>query len=85
VQVPILTRSAITALYLSNGQTTVIGGLSSETKGRQEEGVPVLKNIPGLGAMFRNQSDRNSFSDTLIFITPHILPKFGNRIIYGGK
>ena len=85
VQVPILTRSANTALYLSNGQTTVIGGLSSETKGRQEEGVPILKNIPGLGAMFRSQADRNSFSDTLIFITPHILPKFRNRVRYEGK
>lgn len=84
-QVPILTRSAVTALYLSNGQTTVIGGLSSETEGLQEEGVPVLKNIPGLGTMFRNESGRKSFSDTLIFITPHILPKFGNKVSPAGK
>ena len=85
VQVPILTRSAITALYLSNGQTTVIGGLSSETKGRQEDGIPFLKDIPGLGGMFRSQSDRDSFSDTLIFITPHILPQLGSKVTYEGK
>ncbi|WP_338688767.1 secretin N-terminal domain-containing protein [Haloferula helveola] len=80
VQLPILTRSAETALYLANGQTTVIGGLSSETKSRQEGGIPLLKDIPGLGAAFRSQADRNAFSDTLIFITPHILPKVADRL-----
>lgn len=75
VQVPVLTRSAVTSLYLTNGQTTVIGGLSAETESNQEDGVPFLKDIPGLGAMFRSQSDRNGFNDTLIFITPHILPR----------
>lgn len=84
-QVPILTRSATTSLYLANGQTTVIGGLSSETKSLQEEGVPFLKNIPGLGGMFRNRAGRNSFTDTLIFITPHILPRATTTVEYQGK
>ena len=75
VQVPILTRSAITSLYLADGQTTVIGGLSSEIESLQEAGIPVLKNLPGLGGFFRNRASRNSLSDTLIFITPHILPQ----------
>ncbi len=85
VQTPILTRSAITSLYLATGQTTVIGGLSSESTSLQEEGIPFLKNIPGLGAMFRNSSDRDSFSDTLIFLTPHILPRGDQRVRYQGK
>ena len=85
VQTPILTRSAITSLYLATGQTTVIGGLSSESESLQEEGIPFLKNIPGLGAMFRNSSNRNSFSDTLIFLTPHILPSSDNSSRFGSK
>lgn len=86
VQTPILTRSAITSLYLATGQTTVIGGLASESTTIQEDGVPFLKNIPGLGAMFRNSSDRDSFSDTLIFITPHILPRGASAVTFeGGK
>jgi type IV pilus assembly protein PilQ len=63
----------------------VIGGLSSESKSLQEEGVPFLKNIPGLGGMFRNQSDRKTFSDTLIFITPHILPQARTAVELQGK
>ena len=84
-QVPVITRSASTSLYLANGQTTVIGGLSSESKSLQEEGVPFLKNIPGLGGMFRNQADRKTFSDTLIFITPHILPQARTAVELQGK
>ncbi len=75
VQVPILTRSALTSLYLADGQTTVIGGLSSETQSDQEGGIPGLKNLAGFGALFRNSSSRTSLNDTLIFITPHILPR----------
>jgi len=75
VQVPILTRSALTSLYLADGQTTVIGGLSSETQSDQEGGIPGLKNLPGFGALFRNSKSRTALNDTLIFITPHILPR----------
>lgn len=85
IQVPILTRSATTSLYLANGQTTVIGGLSSETESLQEEGIPFLKSVPGVGAMFRNQSGRNGFTDTLIFITPHILPRASIAVQREGK
>lgn len=77
VQVPVLTRSANTSLYLANGQTTVIGGLSSTTNSLQEEGIPILKDLPGVGGAFRNSANRDAFSDTLIFITPHILPHSG--------
>ena len=85
LQTPILTRSAVTSLYLATGQTTVIGGLSSESNSLQEEGIPFLKNIPGLGAMFQNSSNRNYFSDTLIFLTPHILPSGQKPVNYDGK
>jgi type IV pilus assembly protein PilQ len=85
IQTPILTRSAITSLYLANGQTTVIGGLSTETKSNQEEGIPFLKGIPGIGAMFRNRDGNDAFTDTLIFITPHILPRVSERAKWQGK
>ena len=75
IQTPILTRLAETSLYLANGQTTVIGGLSSETESDQVDGIPVLKDLPGVGGMFRNTINRTGLNDTLIFITPTILPQ----------
>lgn len=77
IQVPISTRSAETTLYLADGQTTVIGGLSTETKSDNTSGVPLLKDIPGIGAAFRSRGTRDSMTDTLIFITPHVLPYSG--------
>lgn len=74
LQVPIITRSASTLLYLADGQTTVIGGLSTQSENDGESGIPFLKDVPLLGYAFRNTTTRSSFSDTLIFITPHILP-----------
>lgn len=73
LQVPITTRKASTTVFLADGETTVIGGLSQETKSNGHSGIPVLKDIPLLGNLFRNTSRRSALSDTLIFITPHIL------------
>lgn len=75
LQVPILTRMATTNLYLADGQTTVIGGLSTDTESEQIEGIPLLKNLPLLGPLFRSTNTRTALSDTLIFITPRILPE----------
>ncbi len=74
LQVPITTRAASTMLYLSHGQTTVIGGLSTESKTASESGIPILKDLPVLGALFRNRTNRTALSDTMIFITPYVLP-----------
>ena len=69
----ILTKSAETNVLLFDGQTTVIGGLNKESKTKSEDGVPLLKEIPLLGWLFKRDSDTSKMEDLLIFITPHIL------------
>jgi type IV pilus assembly protein PilQ len=69
----IITKNAETSVVLANGQTTVIGGLNKETVSDSETGIPWLKDIPGLGHLFKTTSTSNDFEDVLIFITPHIL------------
>ncbi|MDP2839656.1 MAG: hypothetical protein Q8O11_06325, partial [Syntrophales bacterium] len=39
-----------------------------------EGGVPWLKNIPGLGWLFKATGEAQSMEEVLIFITPTILP-----------
>jgi len=60
-------------VILSNGQTTVIGGLNKETASETESGVPLLKDIPGIGFLFRSRGKSNSMEEVLIFITPYVL------------
>jgi type IV pilus assembly protein PilQ len=69
----ILTKRAETTVVVFDGQTTVIGGLNKETASESEMGVPVLKDIPGLGWLFRSKSKSKQFQEVLIFITPHVL------------
>jgi type IV pilus assembly protein PilQ len=69
----IITKSAETNVILYDGQTMVIGGLSKETASDAESGVPVLKDIPVLGALFRSTDKSSDMEEVLIFITPHIL------------
>ncbi|MBW2220874.1 MAG: hypothetical protein JRF40_15545, partial [Deltaproteobacteria bacterium] len=71
----IITKNAETSVILMDGQTTVIGGLSKETKTDAEAGVPYLREIPWVGYLFRGTSKSNKMEDVLIFITPHILEK----------
>ena len=69
----IITKKAETNVILFNGQTTVIGGLSKETKADQRAGIPYVKDVPGLGWLFGNRTRADLMEDVLIFITPYIL------------
>jgi len=69
----IITKKARTGVILFNGQTTVIGGLSKETKSSSDFGVPYLRDIPYLGYLFGGYGRSKNKEDLLIFITPHIL------------
>ncbi|MCP4113948.1 MAG: type IV pilus secretin PilQ [Desulfobacteraceae bacterium] len=69
----IITKNAETGVVLFDGQTTVIGGLNKSMKTDGGSGVPLLKDVPGLGYFFKSSSKTNAMEDLLIFITPHIL------------
>jgi type IV pilus assembly protein PilQ len=75
----ILTKKAETTVVVFNGQTTVIGGLSKETATKFESGVPYLKDIPGLGWLFRSKSKSKDMQEVLIFITPHVLEEKSDK------
>ena len=66
-------RNVATQLTLSDGQTVVIGGLISDTRTQNDSGVPYLKDVPGLGVFFRNQSPSRQRQELLIFITPYVI------------
>ena len=70
---PINSRAAKTKVLVPNGQTAVIGGIYQNDETFTERGVPLLKDIPILGWLFKsNQEDQNK-NELLIFLTPRIL------------
>jgi len=73
---PVNTKNARTTVMLRDGGTTVIGGLSQETRSESESGIPLLKDIPFLGRLFGGQRKGMTKDEILIFITPRVLPGF---------
>ncbi len=67
------TSNAETHVIVSNGQTAVIGGLTTEDEIESEHGVPILKDIPILGMLFKYKTKRIESRDLVIFVTPTIV------------
>jgi general secretion pathway protein D len=66
-------RSATTTLTVKDGETMVIAGLVRNRKLRTETKVPLLGDIPLLGALFRTSSEQNEKSNLVLVLTPHIM------------
>jgi len=68
-------QSAQTNVVVSDGETVVIAGLTSNEKQHTEEGIPILKDIPLIGNLFKRTSKVDNKDDLIVFVTPHIINK----------
>lgn len=66
-------QEAETDVVVSDGETVVIGGLVERKEELSETGVPLLKDIPLLGALFRYTKKEIIKKDLAIFVTPRIV------------
>jgi general secretion pathway protein D len=69
----ITTREAETSAIVKTGHTVVIGGLIGETQQTVESGVPLLKDLPLLGLLFKNRSVSRERTEIAIFLTPSVV------------
>lgn len=67
------TRKVTTQVLVDNGQTVVLGGIYEQTVNDAVTKVPLLGDVPLLGALFRTKSKVQNKTELLIFITPKIL------------
>lgn len=65
-------RRAETTLELPSGGTLAMAGLLSDETRQSVEGVPGLKNLPVLGALFRSNDFRRKETELVILVTPYI-------------
>jgi type IV pilus secretin PilQ/predicted competence protein len=74
MQVPsIRTSESTTRVLVSDGGTTVIGGILVDDESTQEDKVPGLGSLPLVGNLFRRSSTTRSTQEVLFFVTPRIL------------
>ncbi|MFU2487108.1 type IV pilus secretin PilQ [Thauera sp. WH-1] len=67
------TKSVQTEVTVDNGGTLVIGGVYEEQELSGEDRVPVLGELPVLGALFRTRSTIAEKKELLVFITPRLV------------
>ena len=60
-------------MLVENGGTVVIGGIFTQNDGDTVNKVPLLGDIPFIGALFRNTVRSSAKTELLVFITPKIV------------
>ncbi|MBU1863578.1 MAG: hypothetical protein KKH94_07955 [Candidatus Omnitrophica bacterium] len=72
--VPIVTSQEVeTTVIVRSGTTIVLGGLIQDSQSITMNKVPLLGDIPFLGAAFRSKSDDFKKTELVIFITPRVI------------
>jgi type IV pilus assembly protein PilQ len=69
----ITTQRATTQVLVSDGQTTVIGGIYRDSNETTNSGTPGLSRVPLLKWLFRRDTVTQGNTELLIFITPRII------------
>ena len=69
----ILNRSFDTSVIAHSGQTLVLGGLIRENNSSKDTKVPLLGDMPVLGALFRTESESKTRTELMVLITPRII------------
>ncbi|USD62238.1 type IV pilus secretin PilQ family protein [Vibrio sp. SCSIO 43140] len=71
--VAIDTQRIGTQVLVNNGETVVLGGIYQHSFSNKIDKVPLLGDIPGLGALFRRTYENIGKNELLIFVTPQII------------
>ncbi|HLV10242.1 MAG TPA: secretin and TonB N-terminal domain-containing protein [Halanaerobiales bacterium] len=66
-------REVNTTVRVRDGQTIVIGGLIQDVGSTSQSKVPILGDIPYIGALFRSDNSNVNQTEMVIYITPRVL------------
>ena len=69
----IATRELVTTVTVPNNETIVLGGLITTRDRKVRSGIPILSQIPYLGALFGSNTTGKEREELLIFIQPKII------------
>jgi len=73
-QVPVVKKTEIrTEARVNEGESLLIGGISVEADQDGTTGVPLLKDIPYIGAIFRSTSQRRARMERMFLLTPRVI------------
>jgi type III secretion protein C len=73
---PVIQRTTITTqAFINEGESLLIGGYKSDVRNDTETGVPGLKSLPVVGALFRHRQKETSHVEHLFMLTPRVIDR----------
>jgi general secretion pathway protein D len=69
----ILQRKFNSAVSVESGDTIVLGGVIQDKRSLGNSGVPLLKDIPLLGNLFKTNTDTDNRTEVIVLITPQVV------------
>lgn len=66
-------RHASATVAVRNGDTIILGGYIRSSSSKSNSGVPLLKDIPLIGMLFRTKSSKANRSETIVLLKPTVL------------
>lgn len=75
-QLPAVNQQTLTTTRrVMNGETIVVGGIIRKTENNGVTGIPLLKDLPIIGSLFKSVTKSTEDRELLIFLTPTIVPE----------
>jgi len=65
--------SIVTSVHVESGDIVVLGGLAQDRLGNDNNGIPILGDIPGIGRLFQHRITDHEKKVLMVFIRPRIL------------
>ena len=62
-----------TVVTVNDGDTVILGGLISQHKGKDQNGVPLLRDLPLIGGLFESKKDILKTTELVFVVTPHLI------------
>lgn len=76
------TQEISTRVVVKSGETVVMGGVLERERSTMVESVPVLGDIPIIGALFRRRTEVDTPRYLLVFVTATIVKDTGEFLVY---
>jgi type IV pilus assembly protein PilQ len=76
------TQELMTRVVVKSGETVVMGGVLERQRSTMVESVPVLGDIPIIGALFRRRTEVDTPRYLLVFVTATIVKENGEFLVY---
>ncbi|MFV0680480.1 type II secretion system secretin GspD [Ottowia sp.] len=66
-------RQITSKVAVRSGETMVLGGLIKDNSSRGKSGVPLLSQLPGIGALFGSTEQASARTELLVVLTPRVV------------